>query len=582
MKVTTCPLDCYDGCSIVVEENLKLKGDKSHPVTQGFLCPHMNNYHKFKKITTPLLYKKPIELDEAIVKLAQKLKDTDPQKVLFYKGSGNLGVMQNVTKLFFSRYGAIIAQGSLCDKAGGFGIEEGRGANLALSPLHVAKSEVVILWGRNSSVSNSHMLPSLKGKRIIVIDPVRTALAKKADLHIAIEPKKDLYLALLLCKLIFDGGFEDRDFLKNRCENIGRFLALLERFSYEKISICSGVSIEQAKTLLSLLSGKKVSILVGIGVQKYSFGHSVLRAIDALGAVLGLFGKDGCGVGYLSNSGYGFDKPFTPTCKNQKAQYVAMSDFGSFDVVFIQGANPLSQTPCTPFVKDGLSRAGFVVYFGLDDNATCKSADLVIPAKTFLEKNDVKLTYGHEFVGKMPKVFDSEFGISEYDLCSKLNGFFGYEKMIDEELFISKVVDSNAIERDGYLISKSYIKNVYEDGFYTPSKKFHFIDSFEDTQLDGDFYLLSTKHIYSLNSQFKTDDYLYVPLSLGLKQDDEVVLSANGLTCRYAVKPSENLRDDCVMMHSGAKNANHLTPRALSQKGCCAVYQEVKVMLKRA
>ena len=62
--------------------------------------------------------------------------------------------------------------------------------------------------------------------------------------------------------------------------------------------------------ILSMIKGKKVSFLVGLGVQKYTFGHSVLRAIDSFAAMLGMFGKEGCGVGYLGDSSFGFASPF--------------------------------------------------------------------------------------------------------------------------------------------------------------------------------------------------------------------------------------------------------------------------------
>lgn len=170
MKKTTCPLDCFDGCSIVVGEDKTLKGDKDHPVTQGYLCHHLNHYHAFPRITKPSYLGREISLDEAMDILGQQLSQNPQDKTLFFKGSGNLGIMQSVTKLFFAKHEAVLASGSLCDEAGDAGIVEGRGANLSFSPLHVKQSEVVILWGRNPSVTNSHMLPSLKGKTLIVID----------------------------------------------------------------------------------------------------------------------------------------------------------------------------------------------------------------------------------------------------------------------------------------------------------------------------------------------------------------------------------------------------------------------------
>ena len=176
--ITTCPLDCFDSCSIEVDENLKLKGEKSHPVTQGFLCPHMNNFHKNTRIEKATLFGEEISIDKAVDTIKEKLGE----KSLYFKGSGNLGVMQGITKLFFANQGSDIAKGSLCEDAGAYGIEEGRGASLSWSPEQVAKSDIVIVWGQNPSVTNSHVLPALKGKTIIVIDPYTTDIAKKADL----------------------------------------------------------------------------------------------------------------------------------------------------------------------------------------------------------------------------------------------------------------------------------------------------------------------------------------------------------------------------------------------------------------
>ena len=143
--------------------------------------------------------------------------------------------------------------------------------------------------------------------------------------------------------------------------------------------------------------------------------------------------------------------------------------------IFIQGGNPVNQMPCTPKVKEGLEKAKFVVYFGLHVNETSKMADLIIPAKTFLEKDDLKLSYGQEYIGEMPKISDTDIGISEYDLCKRL----GVE-LRSEQDYIKEIRDSNTIKRDGRLISKTYENVPYEKEFYTDSGKFEFFDDFYD------------------------------------------------------------------------------------------------------
>ncbi|MDD3344608.1 MAG: molybdopterin-dependent oxidoreductase, partial [Sulfurospirillaceae bacterium] len=513
MRKTTCPLDCFDGCSILVHDELTLKGDKEHPITQGYLCHHLNHYHSFKRITEPRFNGKTICMDEALAMLAAQLRQNEPSKTLYFKGSGNLGVMQSVTKLFFAEFGATLASGSLCDEAGDAGIVEGRGANLALSPLEVAKSDVVILWGRNPSVTNSHMLPSLKGKTLIVIDPVAIDLAHKADLYIQIKPRCDIYLAMLLARVAYMEQMEDSDFIERRCENFNAFIDFIGGIPMRDLMEKCGTSLDNVGLLLSMIKGKKVSILVGIGVQKYSFGHSVLRAIDSFAALLGLFGKEGCGVGYLSNSAFGYVSPFKVKAKTTP---LPIADFGKFDTVFIQGGNPLAQMPNTNRVEDGIAKAKLVVYFGLHENATSNKAHLVIPALSFLEKEDLKFSYGHEFVGRMPKIFDNAFGISEYDLCQALKKMFGYALLEKDTDIIEHIITSHSILKEGFLINKTYEKLPYADEFYTPSKKFQFFDELDDEFEDKEgFYLLACKQNKALNSQFITDDYLYVPLSLG-------------------------------------------------------------------
>ncbi len=576
MNKTTCPLDCFDSCSVVLQENGTLKGDKNHPITQGFLCHHLNNYHKIPRVEKAIYNGKELELDEALEILYGKLKNSDPSKVLYYKGSGNLGVMQSVTRVFFDRYGAVSTKGGLCEEAGIYGIEEGRGAALALSPNVVKKSDVVIIWGRNTSITNSHIMPSLKGKKIIVVDPRKTDIAKRADIHVAIKPRSDLYLAMLLSRLAHMEQMEDVDFIEKRCENFDYFLDEINGTPIVNLVQNSGVSLNVIGEILSMIEGKKVTILVGIGVQKYSHGHSVLRAIDSFAALLGLFGKDGCGVGFIDDSSYGFGKPFA-SCA-QKRVSMPTVDFGDYDISFIQGGNPVSQLPCTPKVKEGLQKSKFVVYFGLHHNETSKMADLIIPAKTFLEKEDVKLSYGHEYIGFMPKLKESKIGISEYELSSYLVDKFGYEKLKSQKEYIDEVTRQNCAKKDGFLASKYLLDSPYKEKFYTDNEKFEFFDEYDDEYEDErEFYLLAVKQNKSLNSQFYTDDFLRIPPSVGLNDGDSIRLTNGIYECEYKVRVDDTLRDDCMALYSGGIKSNMLTPSLLSQEGDGAIYQELKV-----
>ena len=87
MIKTACGLDCYDACSILVEEGeaFKIRGDTNHPVGNGALCSHLNR-HIFEtpRIEKPTIDGKEVNMQEAMEAVADAFK-TD--KSLLWRGS---------------------------------------------------------------------------------------------------------------------------------------------------------------------------------------------------------------------------------------------------------------------------------------------------------------------------------------------------------------------------------------------------------------------------------------------------------------------------------------------------------------
>jgi anaerobic selenocysteine-containing dehydrogenase len=574
---TSCPLDCYDACSVIFENN-RLIGDNAHPITKGFLCPSLNSFLSTPKIQKPSLNGVEIGMNEALEVLSTKLKEYQDTNSIYFKSQGNFAKLQNITKEFFARYGSDFTKGSLCDSAGEAGILAGRGENYLLTYDQIQKSEVVVLWGRNISYTNSHLMSVIKDKKLIVIDPVKTATAKQADIHLQITPRKDFELTMLFSRLAFSHIEEDEEYIDKYTDLYEDYIDFSRGYRVKKLFNIVDVEIEEMMQCLELFLTKKVVFLVGVGVQKYSHGDEVLRGIDSLAAMLNLFGKDGCGVSYLGNSSIGFRDPFSQA-KNSIP--ISSVDFSKYNLSFIQGANPASQMPNSTRVREGLKRSKFSIYFGLYENETSKCCNLIIPAKSFLEKDDIRFSYGHEYIGRMPKLKETNFGISEYELTSYLIDSFGYEKLKTQEEYINDIIGSNSKEKDGYELSKSYDNIPYIDGFYTDNKKFIFIDEIEDEYDEEEgFWLLSAKSKQSINSQFKCDDLLHVPPSLGLKDGEKLTIYNKIGSCEYKVKVDDTLRDDSFLLYSGAKNLNMLTSHTPSNEGYGAIYQELKVKVK--
>jgi hypothetical protein len=96
---TACGLDCYDACSIIVEEDaFKINGDVRHPAGNGALCALLNKYmFETPRIEKPRVDGVEVSMDEALEAVAEAFK---ADKSLLWRGSGNFGVMQEVTNLF--------------------------------------------------------------------------------------------------------------------------------------------------------------------------------------------------------------------------------------------------------------------------------------------------------------------------------------------------------------------------------------------------------------------------------------------------------------------------------------------------
>ena len=576
-SVTACPLDCYDACEIVYEDG-KLKALKDGH-TQGFLCPHMNHYEKYKTIAKARYRGEEIALSEALLKLKEMISSCDKSEVLHYRGSGNFALMQEVTDHFFASYGAVLTEGSLCDGAGEAGIIEGRGSNKNM-PIHeVAKSEVVIFWGRNPHTTSSHILPLLKDKAVIVIDPLRTKMAKTADLHIQIKPNCDIYLAMLLSRFLHIENGCDEEFLEEFASEYEDYYELTQNIRIKATLDQIGVSLGQIGDILAMVKDKKVAIVCGVGIQKYSNGVDVMRAIDAFAAMLGLFGKEGCGVSYLGASRDAIVSPF-----NKKAKRVSKvnTEFSDFKTVFIQGANPLSQMPDSQRVKESIEKVENVVYFGLYENETSEAADLIIPAKSFLYKDDVRTSYSHNVMSFMPKVEESDIGISEYDLTSYLCKEFGIE-LQSEESYLKHFKNFAVQKIDGSWYVENREEVPYKEGFDTDDREFVFLDELDskaDEEMSG-FYLITSKSPTSLNSQFQRDEHVYLHGSLGFGEGESVVVSSVSGSVKLKVKHNNDLREDCVLIYSGTRGVNNLTTSKHALYAKSAIFQENRVEIKR-
>jgi len=410
-----------------------------------------------------------------------------------------------------------------------------------------------------------------------VIDPLKTKIAKNAELHIQIKPHGDLSLAMLLSRFLHIEAGCDEAFLNEYATGYEEYYELTQNVRIKATLESIDVTLGQIGKILELVNGKKVAIVCGVGIQKYSDGADVLRAIDAFAVMLGLFGKEGCGVAYLGNSKEGIPSPF-----QTKAPRVSKvnTEFSNYKTVFVQGANPLSQMPDSRRVKESLSGVENLVYFGLYENETSAVAQLVLPAKNFLCKNDIRTSYSHNAMMLMERVAESKDGISEYDLSAFLCSAF--DVPLESETFYMEHFKSFAENKENIWHVKGRNEIPYSEGFDTKDGEFQFLEEFDiDFNMREKLFLITPKSAHSLNSQFKRESHVYLHPSLGFEEEETVTIFSAYGSVQLKVKLDSRVREDCVLIYSATKGVNNLSSSKHSLSGKCAIFQEQKVEITR-
>jgi anaerobic selenocysteine-containing dehydrogenase len=556
-------MDCYDACQgQMIDGNIK--GSKEHKTTNGKLCVNFANLLKEDNLKKSFFEGNEISLEKSLNILVDKLKSTTPSKTLYYKGSGNIGVMQSVTKNFFTQYGATLTRGSLCDGGGGAGIEAGR-QNVINPPIQkLIDADVIIVWGRNFTVTSSHMYNLVKNKTFITIDPTCTDIAKKSQIHMQINPKTDYELALLFTRFAHMQDLENSQFIEEFGSGADWFFDIARNRPLVSYEATTGISLSQVYEFFDLIVNKKVAIVLGLGVQKYFEGAQITRCIDSFAAYMGFHKQDAGGVWYLSDSGFGYEKPFEIKGTNKKVS-IPEVDFSSYDLVFIQGGDPVVSHPNTQKVIDGLKKT-FVVYFGTTLNATCEYADLIIPSCSFLSKRDVRLSYGHELKSISDVVIPrDENTMSEYELTSYLIEQFNLKELKKEDEIISyyenhkpKLEDFETFD----FVEELDIEPLYKE------------------KTNENFYFITGKSKKSLNSQFTNDDFVYLNSATNFKNGDSVSISSKYGSAKFIVKINDDIKSNCAFFFAGNKNANYLTPAKEDESSFSAIFQEVLVEIE--
>ena len=429
---TTCPRDCYDACGIVVIRRggaiTKVVGDPEHPVSRGALCGKCALAYNgvFRdasaRLTTPLRRVgpkgegrfEPVSWDAALADVAARFKEicaeTGPQAILHthYTGTCSL-IAGGFPGRFFNRLGATeVDPDTICNNAGHAALGYALGTStVGFDPRTAKDAECIVVWGANPSASaphaHKHWLREAPGT-VIAIDPIRHATAEAADLHLQPFPGSDAALAFALLHVIRRDGLIDGDFVARYTlgwDEVEPVVAGCDPAWGEAQTGVPAALIEEAARAY----GAGPSLLwLGQGLQRQARGGNVFRACAMLPAVTGNFARPGAGLYYLNGGARrGIDGAYlaathlgdgNPDPLSHMDLAARLEDREASRALVSWNMNVAASGPEQRRLHRALARDDlFTVVVELFATDTAGFADVVLPAASFLEFDDLVSSY---------------------------------------------------------------------------------------------------------------------------------------------------------------------------------------------
>ena len=566
---SVCPYDCPDACGLIVlvdnNKVISVRGDRAHAFTRGTLCPKMAHYEKV--IHSPLRLKSPmkrvgkkgigedqytrISWDEALDAIVNNFKETidtyGSESILRYSYAGTMGVIQSpAADYFFRCIGATDQDRGICSPAKQAGFRSVYGDTLAIKPQEAQHSDLIVLWGINATATDVHILHDVniakkKGARVWIIDTHKTYTFSQAHEHIYVKPGSDGALALGMLHIIHRDGLADIDFIKKHVQGYDELVKeVLLDFTPGKAAEICGVSVERMTEFAHAYAKSKAPFIrLGSGLSRYGNGAMTCRAINALPAVVGAWQYPGGGL-LSSASGSKFigkDVMQQAHVHAPAKRLMPMIKLGEMLInpegtkvhsLYIFSSNPAITAPDQNVVRRGLMRDDlFTVVHERFFTDTCKYADIILPATTSVEHDDIYNSYGHYTIGTGYKLIEPiGESRSNWQVIAELAKRMGLEDDffdLSEKDLIEQIVrtSSRISKRDQELILNGEpvemtVPESYKMDFKTPSGKIELYNPQDVEPLirymppygdNAPFWLINGNDIRILDSSFCELDF---------------------------------------------------------------------------
>ena len=528
---STCPHDCPSTCALEVERLDahtigRVRGAPDNDYTRGVICEKVARYaervHHPDRLSEPLRRTgtkgegafAPISWDDALDEVAEAFLAAEQRLgsetvwPYYYAGTMGLVMRDGINRLrHVKRYSG--QHSTICATLAIAGWRAGTGILAGTDPREMAESDLIVIWGTNAAATQVNVMNHVararreRGAKLVVVDPYRNATARTADTHLCLRPGTDGALACAVMHVLFAEGYADWPYLDRYTDVPHELQAHLGTRTPEWAAKITGLGADEIRDFARLYGGTTRSFLrLGYGFSRSRNGAANMHAASCLAAVSGAWQHRGGGA-FFSNSGiYHWDKTLIeglddidPSIRVFDQSRVGpvltgdrddLGDGPPVTAMIIQNTNPMNVAPELNKVVAGFARDDlFVCVHEQFMTETARMADIVLPATTFLEHDDLYQSGGHMYAQVAPKVIEPHAECrSNHDVVCALAKRLGARhrgfdmtawEIIDETLCASHWPDAETMARSRWHDCQPDFETAhFLNGFKTPDGKFHF------------------------------------------------------------------------------------------------------------
>ncbi|HVM84616.1 MAG TPA: trimethylamine-N-oxide reductase TorA [Candidatus Binatia bacterium] len=359
-------------------------------------------------------------------------------------------------------------------------------------PVIAESTDLMVFWGADP-LNNSQIawtiadhgafpgVAALKkaGKKVICIDPLKTETCKELNAEwITLRPQTDVALMLGIAHTLYTEKLHDEKFLAQYTTGFDKFLPYLTGDSdktpktAEWASAICGVPADVIKDLAHRFSKNRTMLAGGWSIQRQHHGEQTHWMMVTLAAMLGQIGLPGGGFGFSYHyASGGAPSATTPTLgaitdggdavkgpawlTSSGAASIPCSRVvemlenpgGAFDfngtkdkypdvkLAYWVGGNPFAHHQDRNRMLKAWQKLETFIVHDFQWTATARHADIVLPATTSYERNDIEHVgdYSVSHILAMKKLVDPVFEArSDYDIFAALADRLGKKKEFTE------------------------------------------------------------------------------------------------------------------------------------------------------